>query len=224
MSTLPILEAYCEQMGMPLSDSQVLEFVAFRDSLYEANQTRNLTRIPQEDCEVLHFVDSLLVAEFVPRGARVLDVGTGPGLPAWPLACARPDLYVTALDSSKKMLGFLESRPLPNLRVVLARAEEWDVSERFDFVTGRAVAPLAAQLEISARPCKVGGLVVPFRTPKDEPIVATAAREGLGLRFERTERRSLPQFGAVRLFPLYRKVSRTHRGFPRAWSRIRGAR
>lgn len=221
---MPHLEAFCQQHGIGLSPRQVERFVAFREALYEANRTRNLTRIRFEDCELLHFVDSLLVAEFIPTGAQVLDIGTGPGFPAWPLACTRPDLEVTALDSSSKMLGFLETQPLSNLRVVRVRAEEWNELERFDFVTGRAVAPLAAQLEVSARPCRIGGLVVPFRTPSDEGLLATAAPKGLGLKLERVERRLLPVVEAERMFPIYVKVAPTRRSYPRPWSKIRAGR
>ena len=218
---MDLLVAFCREHGMPLSAEQVESFASYRSGLYRLNQVANLTRVPFEECEVRHFIDSLLVAEFVPSGSSVLDIGTGPGVPAWPLACARPDLRVTALDSSGKMLRALSLVPLPNLEVRQGRAEEVDRREGFDFVTGRAVAPLGSQLELSAAWAKVGGLVVPFRTPRDRS--AGPPVERLGLALESVEERSLPGTDVVRVFPLYRKVKATPKRYPRTWAEIRAS-
>ena len=211
----------CSKLGIELSDAQLSAFDAFECALYAVNQHTNLTRIPQAACWLRHFVDSLLIAKFLPDGASVLDIGTGPGFPAWPLACVRPDLKVTALDSNGKMLGFLKGHPLPNLAVVQARAEDEPRRERFDVVTGRALAPLPIQLELSAAPCKVSGMVLPMRTPNDEPFGEAAA--GLGLELVGVHRVDLPETDAVRVFPEYRKVSATSRAFPRPWAEIRSS-
>lgn len=208
-------------LGIDLSEAAIDQFQAFEDNLYAANKVMNLTRISKEECWLRHFVDSLLFQDLLPKGAAVLDIGTGPGFPAWPLACARPDLKVTALDSSGKMLRFLQKNPLPNLEPVLARAEEWGKRERFDIVTGRAIAPLAIQLELSAPPCKVKGAVVPMRTPADERDIERIEGEGLGLKLERIERRSLPGTDIHRVFPIFRKVGKTDRRFPRTWAEIK---
>lgn len=179
----------------------------------------NLTRIPREEAWLRHFVDSLLFQDLVLQDAEVLDIGTGPGFPAWPLACARPDLKVVALDSNGKMLGFLRSQPLPNLEVVQERAEEWDQRERFDVVTGRAVAPLPIQLELSAPFLKVGGLLIPMRTPADN--LAEPDWEVLGLRPAGLHRRRLPGTDAVRVFPLFAKESPCPSWCPRRWAEMK---
>lgn len=181
----------------------------------------NLTRIAREDCWLRHFIDSLLIHDLIPDGSHVLDVGTGPGFPAWPLACARPDLAVTALDSSGKMLGFLRRSPLPNLTVVEDRAETWGKRDAFDFVTGRAVAGLAIQLELSAAPCVVGGLVVPMRTPHDLATIEAINPKSLGLNLRSIQSRSLPGTDVVRSFPTYEKTRPTPSRYPRAWTEIK---
>jgi len=211
--------AWAAGQGLELRKEQVEAFEAFEGAMYEANRVMNLTRVPRDECWLRHFVDSLLFQDLVPQGAEVLDIGTGPGFPAWPLACARPDLKVTALDSSGKMLGFLKSQPLPNLTVVQIRAEEWGVRDQFDFVTGRAVAPLAVQLELSAPPCTVGGLVVPMRTPGDEAVQVRLA--ALGLRKDQVLRRELPGTDVVRIFPVLKKVDKTPRLYPRRWAEMK---
>ncbi len=215
------LARFCLAEGMPLGQEQLAAFEAFAARLYELNAVMNLTRVPPDECELRHFIDSLLPARLIPQGSSVLDLGTGPGFPAWPLACARPDLRVTALDGSNKGLGFLRSQPLTNLEVVQARAEEWDRRESFDFVTGRALAPVPLQVELSAAWVKVGGLLAPFRTPSEQEAVQALPAKKLGLELEGFESIPLPEGDAVRLFPLLRKVVKTPREFPRTWARMK---
>lgn len=207
------------ELGLEFSEAQLSAFEAFEAALYEANEVMNLTRVPREECWLRHFVDSLLIAEFVPTGASVLDIGTGPGFPAWPLACARQDLRVVGLDSSGKMLGFLRSQLLPNLSAIQARAEDFDSGSGFDVVTGRALAPLGIQLELSAWHCRPGGLVVPMRTVTDESRFEDPAASRIGLKFVRQERRVLPGTDIVRSFPIYQKAGRSAKR--RTWAEIK---
>jgi 16S rRNA (guanine527-N7)-methyltransferase len=197
------------------------QFAAFEAALYEANKVKNLTGVPREECRVRHFEDSLLVAEFIPEGSSVLDIGTGPGFPSWPLACARPDLQVTAIDSNGKMLAFLKSQPLPNLVAVNARAEEWGRREHFDFVTGRAVAPFPVQAELSAWHVRVGGLFVPLRTQNDHSAIEQFPASQLGLELESLVTKVLPGIEVPRLFPVFRKVRLTPLKYPRAWAEMK---
>lgn len=170
-----------------------------------------------------HFVDSLLVAELIPTGARVLDLGTGPGFPAWPLACARRDLNVTAVDSGAKPLDFLRQVPLPNLELLQARGEDLTRRESYDVVTGRAIAPLPIQLELSAAPCRVGGLVIPFRTPAERQGFAAPFLRELGLELVEVREVALPGTDVVRAFPIYRKFRSTPKSFPRRWGVIKSS-
>jgi len=196
---------------------------AFFDDLYEVNAVRNLTRVPAEDAAVRHGMDSLLVEPFLPDGADVLDIGTGPGLPAFVLAATRPDLRVVALDSNQKMIGFLERHPLPNLTIVCERAETWGVVEAFDVVTGRALAPLGTQLELSAPPCRIGGLVIPFRTPGDAEGLIHPSFGQLGLSLLDLIEPTLPGTDIVRSLPIYEKIRVSAPQYPRPWARIKAA-
>lgn len=207
--------------GLQPSVERLQALDAFEERLYEFNRVMNLTRVPREDFWVRHVVDSLLIQSLIPAGAKVLDIGSGPGFPAWPIACFRSDLQVTALDASNKAVRFLDGVPLENLEVMQGRAEGWGVREAFDFVTGRALASLAIQLELSAGPCRLGGTVAPMRTPSDEPEFGRAVFEKLGLVIDGIERRTLPEFGAIRVFPVYRKGEQTPREFPRTWAAIK---
>jgi 16S rRNA (guanine527-N7)-methyltransferase len=207
-------------LGIELAAEQLDAFEGFEAALYGANAVMNLTRVPREECWLRHFVDSLLIQDLIPLGASVLDVGTGPGFPAWPLACARPDLKVIAIDSSGKMIGFLSKNLMQNLKTVLVRAEEWKMRDAFDFVTGRAVAPLGIQLELSAPLCALGGVVAPMRTPAEIAQVRTDVSM-LGLSLLDVYERRLPGTEVVRLFPVYRKVDATPTRFPRTWAEMK---
>lgn len=192
---------------------------AFLDALYEHNKSVNLTSIPRDAAWVRHIEDSLLHEDLIPSGSRVLDIGCGPGFPAWPLALVRPDLQVTALDANGKMLDFLRTQPLENLTIIQGRAEEMAMIEKFDVVTGRAVAPLAIQLETSARPLRQGGFFIPMRTTKDR-AEAERLKEAIGLALQAVHERNLGEVGQ-RLFPVWKKAARTPKGFPRSWAQIK---
>ena len=92
-----------------------------------------------------HLLNSVAIADLVPEGAEVVDVGSGAGLPGIPLAILRPDLRVTLLEPLLRRFNFL-TQAVDNLgvtghvAVVRGRAEE--CGDVFDTVTGRAVAPL----------------------------------------------------------------------------------
>lgn len=213
------LQGAAHEIGLELSPDQLAAFEAFEKDLYERNEIMNLTRVPREECWLRHFLDSLLLSSLIGDGMKVVDIGCGPGFPSWPLACARPDLKATALDSSGKMLGFLARHPLPNLEIVQDRAESWGRREKFDIATGRAVAPLAIQLELSAPVVRIGGFIIPMRTPNDE--LESDSLKALGLELVSVEQKELPETDIVRVFPIYKKVAATPRKYPRSWAEIK---
>lgn len=92
-----------------------------------------------------HVLNSVAVADLVPEGADVVDVGSGAGLPGIPLAIHRPDLGVTLLEPLLRRYNFL-SQAVDNLgisdRVAVERGRAEDYDGEFDIVTCRAVAPL----------------------------------------------------------------------------------
>lgn len=125
-----------------------------------------------------HLLNSVALAPLVPAGARVVDVGSGAGLPGIPLALARPDLTVTLLEPLARRVTFLEEcvdvLGLANITVVRGRAEEGPVVRSLggaDVVTARAVAPLE----------KLAGWCVPLLRPGGQLLAlkGSAAAEEL---------------------------------------------
>jgi 16S rRNA (guanine527-N7)-methyltransferase len=107
------------------------------------NRRINLTRIiAPEEAARLHYADSLAGERFLGAAQTILDIGSGAGFPAIPLAVLRPDVQVTALEANQKKSLFLaeagDALTLPNFTVATARVEGFDLSA-FDLLTSRAL-------------------------------------------------------------------------------------
>ncbi|MGM9641637.1 MAG: 16S rRNA (guanine(527)-N(7))-methyltransferase RsmG [Eubacteriales bacterium] len=205
----------------------------FCDYLLEQNELFNLTAIktPQA-AALLHFADSLTLCSFVPEKATVLDIGSGAGFPAVPLAIARPDVRVTALDSTGKRVDFInrvaEMLNLDNLNAVCARAEEVTgakFGESFDIVTARAVASYPILLELSIPAVKVGGKFVAMKS-KDvsrETIGIEKVHKLLAIKspvFYNTELHSSEE-SFERCIVVTEKLGTTPPKYPRAYAQIK---
>ncbi len=148
------------------------KLASFCDYLLEQNNLFNLTAIKTpEGAALLHFADSLTLSKHLPEGAKILDIGSGAGFPAIPIAIARPDVQVTALDSTQKRVNFINSAAkmlgLGNLTAVCHRAEDVtgsEFKESFDIVTARAVAAYPILLELCLPAVKIGGKFVAMKS------------------------------------------------------------
>ncbi len=138
------------------------------------NKAYNLTAV-REPGKMLthHLLDSLAVLPHV-RGPRVLDVGTGAGLPGIPLALARPDWQITLLDSSQKKTTFLRQAmielKLTNIDVACARVEAWPAPLPFDTVVSRAFSEVSEFLALAGKLCAKDGVMIAMKGvyPHDE--------------------------------------------------------
>lgn len=131
------------------------------------NQAYNLTAV-REPGKMLthHLLDSLSVLPHV-IGSRILDVGSGAGLPGIPLALARPEWRVTLLDANHKKATFLRQAAielkLDNVEVVCERVETWAPLQPFDTVVSRAFSDLAEFLALAGRLCARTGIVIAMK-------------------------------------------------------------
>jgi len=128
-----------------------------------------------------HLLNSAVVGERIPENARVVDLGSGAGLPGIPLILARPDLHVTMLEPMARRVTWLEEvvdALSLSATVVRGRAEEPAIKQRLagaDVVTARAVAPLDRLWGWSAPLLRSGGRLVAL---KGESAEAELARDG----------------------------------------------
>lgn len=146
------LEQALDALQISLNAEQLSRLLAYHRLLVKWNKAYNLTAV-RDPLEMIgrHLVDSLSILPWVGQG-RLLDVGSGPGLPGIPLAICRPDLDVTTLDSNGKKTRFQQQVKielgLDNLTVIKGRVEEVEAPP-FDMIVSRAFASLADMLELS---------------------------------------------------------------------------
>ena len=165
------------------NEAQMLLFYRFTGHLLEVNAHTNLTAI-REPIGIVdkHYIDSLLVMDMIPQGARVLDLGCGPGFPSIPLAIMRPDLEIVALDSTSKKIDFVQKSAeilqLSNLKGVSGRAEDIKLRKelgKFDIVVSRAVARLNILCELCLPYLKLDGQLMALKGAKFEEELSEAS-------------------------------------------------
>lgn len=190
------LRTALDAMGLSLPPEVGDRCFAHYGLLVEANRQFNLTRITSPaDAAVKHYADSLSLLTCEGRDSfrptAVLDVGTGAGFPAVPLAIARPAWSIVAIDGTGKKVRFVQQSAaalgLGNLQARHVRAEQMAREQvgRFDLITVRAVGRIEALLADLAPLRKTGGEIVFYKTTRldsDEQQAADRAASRLRLR------------------------------------------
>lgn len=180
------LDERAHGLGITFADGEVETLGRYLGLLLDTTQRMNLTAIkdPDEAWEK-HILDSLsllpVVAE-LGEEPRMIDVGSGGGLPGIPLAITNPGVRVTLLDATAKKCAFLEGVAqelgLPNVDVVNTRAEgagrDAAHRERYDLVTARAVGRLAVLAELGVPLARVGGLCALIKGQRADEELAEA--------------------------------------------------
>lgn len=155
------LQAGLTELGRELDATargRLLDYLALLDKW---NRVYNLTAIHEPERMVSHhLLDSLAVLPHV-DAERLLDVGSGAGLPGIPLAVARPTLQVTLLESSHKKAAFLQQAAielgLTNVEVVHARAQDHRPARPFPRIISRALSDLSEFVRLTDHLLADGG-------------------------------------------------------------------
>ena len=207
MSQAAQLDAGLAGLGLDLSASARTKLLAYLALLYKWNRTYSLTALRDESKAVSHhLIDSLAILPFVPPG-KLLDVGSGGGMPGIPLAIARPELAVTLLDSNSKKTAFLQQAAielsLPNITVHCGRVEQYHPVSGFAAITSRAFAELADFVGLSAHLLAPGGLWLAMKgVYPHEEIARLPASAGI----DAVHRLQLPGLGDERHLVVLRSV------------------
>jgi len=211
MSLADRLDAGLRALALDLSQAQRESLLRYLDLLGKWNKVYNLTAV-RDPNEMLtqHLLDSLAVVEPLRRqtggaAARLLDVGSGGGLPGAVIALCCPQLKVDCLDAVGKKAAFVQQVAaglgLPNLRGVHGRVER--VSDRYDVVSSRAFATLADFVNGSRQALAEQGvwLAMKGKYPEDE-IVALPTDVAVF----HVEQLSVPELAAQRCIVWMRPV------------------
>ena len=148
-------------LPLDLNDHVQHQLIDFLYLLVKWNRAYNLTAVRQpEQMVTRHLLDSLVIGPYL-QGPRILDVGTGAGLPGIPLALAYPNCQFTLLDSNGKKIRFVTQvvaeLGLVNVDVVQSRVEAYQPAGRFDTITARAYSSIEELVEQTAHLLAEGG-------------------------------------------------------------------
>ncbi|MBL8497260.1 16S rRNA (guanine(527)-N(7))-methyltransferase RsmG [Nitrosomonas sp. JL21] len=152
------IEQCLQKLGddFPLQDPSLNDSIERYLLLIEKwNRLHNLTAIRKpQDMLVQHVMDSLAVVPYL-IGSRIIDVGSGAGLPGIPIALARPDWDVILVESNQKKAAFLQQAKielaLNNVEVVARRIEDVQWPEKINVIISRAFSELGEFLRLTAR-------------------------------------------------------------------------
>ncbi len=171
------VEVWMEEAGLAITDSQFKKLSKYVDLLKDKNEELNLTTITDsQEVWIKHILDSLMAAPLfkVEPGMKVMDIGTGGGLPGIPLAILFPSVEFTLVDSTQKKIDAVrEFAHELNLKNVICIAERAEVlghdskhRDQYDLVLSRALAPLRILIELTVPLIHLYGNVIAYKGPE----------------------------------------------------------
>lgn len=157
----PVLRQGLQQLGLECSEMKILKLLRYVQLLEQWNKHFNLTSVrTPEQMLIRHLLDSLSVIDYIPQ-ERVLDMGTGAGLPGLVLAIINSNRKYVLLDSNGKKTRFITQvkieLALDNVEVAKSRVETYHPGTPFPAVTSRAFASLSDSLVLLENLLSVGG-------------------------------------------------------------------
>lgn len=162
-----ILVSGLESLNLSLPEDKIVQLLDFIKLIEKWNKAYNLTAIRDREAMVsLHILDSLATVPFI-EGKRVIDIGTGAGLPGIPLAIYLPEIEFTLLDSNAKKTRFVQQAilelKLKNVSVCHNRVEQYHPEKNFDTVITRAFAGLSDIVELTAHLLNKDGVLLAMK-------------------------------------------------------------
>jgi 16S rRNA (guanine527-N7)-methyltransferase len=206
-----LLQEGAAALDVDLSEQQGEALLAYGALILKWNKVYNLTAL-KDPASVLthHLLDSLAVLAPLRRAwpgpARLLDVGSGAGLPGVVIAILRADIEVSCLDAVAKKTAFVQQVAselrLPNLRALHARVEA--LAGSYELITSRAFASLSDFVAGSSRLLAPGGVWLAMKGKPPNEEIAGLPRD---VQVFHVEQLSVPGLGAERCIVWMRKAA-----------------
>ncbi|MFC2145186.1 16S rRNA (guanine(527)-N(7))-methyltransferase RsmG [Actinomycetota bacterium] len=233
-----VLDEYLQRIGINNDSRKTGKVIEYLKLVHGKNKFINLIGTKEkEDIFIKHILDSLSIfnlkalKEKELKGKRIIDIGTGGGLPGIPISIFLPEAEIVLLDKSKKKTDFLretiDTLELKNIEIVTGRAEELSrkagLREKFDIVIARAVTRFNILLEIAIPFCTIHGKIIFYKSKKvfEEIKENGEAISILGGEFEELYDIEVPDLEGFRTFLIVKKDKRTPLKYPRNFALIK---
>ena len=168
-------------MGLSLSSRERESFSLYAAELKKWNSKVNLTAITKDrEIAIKHFVDSLSLAPYLKEGDRLLDIGSGAGMPVIPLKIVRPEISMVSVDAVAKKIHFqrhvIRILNLQNIEAIHARVEELHETHRhsFSIITSRAFTRLDRFVSLAAPLLSEGGVLIAMKGDQADGEIAAS--------------------------------------------------
>ena len=191
-------------LDLDLDKKILVRLLQFLDELERWNRRINLTAIrDRREALEKHLIDSLCLLRWIEKGP-LLDIGSGAGLPAIPLALAKPQMRIVSIDSVAKKISFQKHVrrhfTLEKFEPVSCRIEDYDGGKVFPVVTARAFASVEKIIELVAPFLAPDGRLLLMRGPSEDPVqlANSLVLTGAGLTIANVHEYHLPYSGATR--------------------------
>lgn len=222
-----ILSDFLKEKGL-FNQSIEGKFIRYKELLLEWNEKFNLTAITDDEgIQIKHFIDSIYPYYLIEENTKLIDIGSGAGFPAIPLAIILPNCKFTLIDSLNKRVTFLneviKELNLSNCISYHARAEDFITKDResYDYALARGVANMSTLAEYTLPYLKVGGELIAYKGDcKDELDSAANALKLLKGKVKNIEEFTLPN-GDKRSVVVIKKFDKTPKQFPRSGNKPR---
>ena len=170
-----------KSIGLLLTTSEVDAFERYAAELKKWNLKVNLTAITNNrEIAIKHFYDSLNLAPYLAADDRLLDIGSGAGLPILPLKIVRPDIYMVSVDAVEKKIHFqrhiIRLLDLKKIEAIHSRIEELHKIELnlFTVITSRAFTRLDRFVALAAPLLAEGGVLIAMKGEQVESEVSAS--------------------------------------------------
>jgi 16S rRNA (guanine527-N7)-methyltransferase len=197
-----IVAQEAQLMQLSLSTHEINSFEIYAAELKKWNSKVNLTAITKDkEIAIKHFVDSMGLAPYITASDRLLDIGSGAGLPVIPLKIIKPEIPMVSVDAVAKKIHFqrhvIRILNLQNIEAIHARVEELHKthSHSFSVITSRAFTRLDRFVSLAAPLLAENGVLIAMKGDQAEDVIASSGEvvHASGFTITSVRRYTLPQ-------------------------------